>query len=89
MAKIREKFIHSKSLDGYQRKKYVCKLLYIHILGYEVDFGHEEAAGLIASSVYSEKYIGYVTASVLISEKSTETWERISHFVQSDLNSGV
>jgi len=45
------------NLNGYQKKKYVCKLLYIYILGWEVDFGHMEALNLISSSKYSEKQI--------------------------------
>jgi len=34
IAKIRERFTNEKGLNSYQRKKYVWKLLYIHILGY-------------------------------------------------------
>ncbi len=52
LAKIRERFTTEKGLNAYQRKKYVWKLLYIHILGYEVDFGYQEAAALINSNKY-------------------------------------
>ena len=31
----------------YDRKKYVWKLLYIYMLGYDVEFGHKQAADLI------------------------------------------
>lgn len=31
-----------KTLDGYQKKKYVCKLLFIFLLGNDIDFGHME-----------------------------------------------
>ncbi|CAG8835740.1 10639_t:CDS:2, partial [Racocetra persica] len=31
------------NLKGYQKKKYVCKLLYMYILGWDIDFGHMEA----------------------------------------------
>ena len=41
LAKIRERFTTEKGLNAYQRKKYVWKLLYIHILGYEVEFGFQ------------------------------------------------
>jgi AP-2 complex subunit alpha len=34
----------------YDRKKYVWKLLYIHMLGYEVEFGHKQAADLIPAT---------------------------------------
>lgn len=70
LAKIRERFTTEKGLNAYQRKKYVWKLLYIHILGYEVEFGFHEAASLINSSKYDEKYTGYVAAGILISEKN-------------------
>ena len=43
------------SLSSYQRKKYVWKLVYIHVLGYEVDFGHAEILALVRSSKLSEK----------------------------------
>lgn len=63
MAKIRQKKNGNKTMDGFTKKKYVWKLLFMIILGYDVDFGHEEAATLILSSKYSEKYTGYVAAS--------------------------
>ena len=43
-------------LDGYQ-KKYVCKLLFIFLLGNDVDFGHQEAVNLLAATRFSEKQI--------------------------------
>ena len=46
-----------KQLDGYQKKKYVCKLLFIFLLGNDVDFGHMEAVDLLASNKYTEKQI--------------------------------
>ena len=48
--------IHSDDrLDGYQKKKYVCKLLFIFLLGNDVDFGHQEAVNLLSSTRFSEK----------------------------------
>jgi len=35
-------------------------MLYMYILGYEIDFGHFQAANLINSSKFSEKYTGYI-----------------------------
>lgn len=32
---------------AYDRKKYVWKLLYIYMLGYDVEFGHKQACDLI------------------------------------------
>jgi len=34
----------------YDKKKYVWKLLYIYMLGYEVEFGHKQAADLIPAT---------------------------------------
>jgi AP-2 complex subunit alpha len=56
LANIRSKFKEPK-LDGYQKKKYVAKLLYMYILGYEIDFGHMEAVNLLSSQKYSEKQL--------------------------------
>ena len=44
-------------LDGYQKKKYVCKLLFIFLLGNDIDFGHQEAVNLLSSVRFSEKQI--------------------------------
>lgn len=54
------------SLSSYQRKKYVWKLVYIHVLGYDVDFGHAEIMVLVKSPKYSEKLVGYTALSLLM-----------------------
>lgn len=46
-----------KALDGYSKKKYVCKLLFIFLLGHDIDFGHMEAVNLLSSNRYTEKQI--------------------------------
>ncbi|KAJ7786309.1 armadillo-type protein [Mycena metata] len=56
MANIRKKF-KDGNLDGYQKKKYVAKIIFTYILGYKVDVGHMEAVNLISSPKYSEKQI--------------------------------
>ncbi|XP_052799569.1 AP-2 complex subunit alpha-2-like isoform X3 [Mya arenaria] len=66
LANIRSKFKGDKTLDGYQKKKYVCKLLFIFLLGHDIDFGHMEAVNLLSSNKYTEKQIGYLFISVLI-----------------------
>ncbi|ORZ32584.1 adaptin N terminal region-domain-containing protein [Catenaria anguillulae PL171] len=66
---IRQKF-KDGNMTGYDRKKYVCKLLYMYILGYRVDFGHVEAANLLASAKYKEKHIGYLAVTLLFNENS-------------------
>lgn len=68
LANIRQKF-KDGSLSGYHKKKYVCKLLYIYILGYNVDFGHLEAMNLISANKYSEKQIGYLAMTLFLHEE--------------------
>jgi AP-2 complex subunit alpha len=53
-------------LSSYHRKKYVWKLVYIHVLGYDVDFGHAEIVSLVSSNKFSEKQVGYVALSLLL-----------------------
>ena len=76
-----------KSALGFDMKKYTWKLLYIHMLGYDVDFGHSEAVSLISSPKHQDKYTGYVAASILLSEKSPEL-QLIVSAVRMDLMSG-
>ncbi|MCJ1243317.1 hypothetical protein MMC30_000514 [Trapelia coarctata] len=68
LANIRQKF-RDGNLNGYHRKKYVCKLLYIYILGWNVDFGHLEAVNLISATKYSEKQIGYLAVTLFLHEQ--------------------
>ncbi|KAI9860221.1 MAG: hypothetical protein M1824_003221 [Vezdaea acicularis] len=44
-------------------------LLYIYILGWNVDFGHLEAVNLISANKYSEKQIGYLAVTLFLHEK--------------------
>lgn len=69
MAHIRAKFKEGQ-LDGYQKKKYLSKIVFTYILGYQVDIGHMEAVNLIASNKYSEKQIGYLAITLLMHENS-------------------
>lgn len=64
LANIRSKFKGDKALDGYSKKKYVCKLLFIFLLGHDIDFGHMEAVNLLSSNKYTEKQI--VSLSLVI-----------------------
>ncbi|GMH55286.1 hypothetical protein TrRE_jg11905, partial [Triparma retinervis] len=66
LANIRAKFTNSQSLSSYQKKKYVWKLVYIFMLGYDVNFGHAEVVSLVGSAKYSEKQVGYVAMSLLL-----------------------
>eukprot|EP00798_Chlamydomonas_sp_ICE-L_P015244 gene15244-21326_t len=68
LAKVREKFGDDKGLNGYDRRKYVWKLLYIHMLGYDIDFGHKQACDLIPMPKYKDKQVGYMACSLLLKE---------------------
>ncbi|KAF5828063.1 armadillo-type protein [Dunaliella salina] len=68
LAKIRSKFADDKSLNGYDRRKYVWKLLYIYMLGYDIEFGHKQAADLIPLTKYKDKQVGYMACSLLLHE---------------------
>lgn len=70
--KIKKRFSSNKVLTGYDKKKCVWKLIYIYILGYEVNFGHNYAADLITSIKFSEKVTGYIAMSILFKESNTE-----------------
>ena len=61
MANIRQKFTGSSNLNAYQKKKYCWKLVYMFMLGYEVDFGHMEVIQLISSPKFTEKKINEET----------------------------
>jgi len=84
LANIRSKFKGDKTLDGYQKKKYVCKLLFIFLLGHDIDFGHIEAVNLLSSNEYTEKQIGYLFISVLISQNS-DLINLINNSIKNDL----
>uniref|UniRef100_A0A0K0CXQ4 Alpha_adaptinC2 domain-containing protein n=1 Tax=Angiostrongylus cantonensis TaxID=6313 RepID=A0A0K0CXQ4_ANGCA len=58
--------------NGYQKKKYVCKLLFIFLLGNDIDFGHMEA--------------GYLFISVLI-EQNSDLMKLIVQAIRNDLTS--
>lgn len=54
------------------------KQLYIYILGYEIDFGHEIAAYLINSPRFSEKYTGYIATGILVHESNEAIYKTVS-----------
>ncbi|CAI9105530.1 OLC1v1004467C2 [Oldenlandia corymbosa var. corymbosa] len=43
-------------------------MLYIYMLGYDVDFGHMEAVSLLSAPKYPEKQVGYIVTSCLLNE---------------------
>ncbi|KAK4789070.1 hypothetical protein SAY86_020389 [Trapa natans] len=55
LGNVRTRFKNEKGLTPYEKKKYVWKMLYIYMLGYDVDFGHMETVSLISAPKYPEK----------------------------------
>eukprot|EP00834_Sanchytrium_tribonematis_P008260 NODE_918_length_3055_cov_0.562585.p1 type:complete len:895 gc:universal NODE_918_length_3055_cov_0.562585:2780-96(-) len=84
LTNIRQKF-KGGSLNSYQKKKYVSKILFIYLLGYDIDFGHAEAVGLCGSTKFSEKQLGYLAASLLL-QNSPELVRLIINQLKKDLN---
>jgi AP-2 complex subunit alpha len=84
LAHIRSSFSNKGGTDGYGTKKYVWKLLYMYMLGYDIEIGHMEALKLITSPKYSEKNAGYMSCSILWNE-NTEFLRLIIQSVKKDL----
>ncbi len=66
LANIRQKFSTTANLSSYQKKKYVWKLCYIYMLGYDIDFGHLEFISLLSSTKFQEKSVGYMAFSMML-----------------------
>ena len=54
------------------------------MLGYDVEFGHRQAADLLAAPRYAEKQVGYLACSLLLSEQD-EFLRLVTNSVRSDL----
>lgn len=87
LAKIRQKFANPEQLSGYDKKKYLWKLLYSHMLGYEVDFGHAQAIDLCSSNKFSEKNAGYLAISLWLAD-NPETLRLVENIINVDMRSG-
>lgn len=85
--KVRSKFLSKSNLSGYERKKNLFKLLFIKLLGYEVNFGYKEIASLVAGKKYSEKYTGYVTLAILVPEYEDDVFRGLKDVIKKDLYS--
>ena len=88
LAKIKTQFANNRNMSGYDKKKYVWKLLYMYILGYEIDMGQMDAAFLINCPKFSEKYTGYIACSILINEEESSVFQTIANSIRADLASG-
>lgn len=74
MNNIQHKFSSAQSLNGYQRKKYICKLMYIYMLGFTdaKELGMGESLRLMESTSFSEKQVGYLAMSVFANREATQ-----------------
>ncbi|KAL7720547.1 AP-2 complex subunit alpha [Entamoeba marina] len=73
LAHIRMEFKTGKKLKGHGRRKYILKLLYIYVLGYEVDFGIPVITELLTSVKFRDKQVGYLSLSLLLYEQHEAT----------------
>ena len=58
------------NLGTYDRRKYIWKLIYAYILGFDVDFGHDIAVSLINCPRLQDKVTGYIAIGIMLDEKS-------------------
>jgi AP-2 complex subunit alpha len=85
LANIRQKFAASSSLNSYQKKKYVWKMCYIYMLGYDIDFGHIEIISLLSSTKFQEKSVGYMGVALLL-KPGDEMLNLVFTSIKNDLN---
>jgi len=69
LANIRKNFIEDPKMKGYQKKKYVAKIIYIYMLGYDINVGFLQAINLMTSTIFSEKQVGYLACGLLLNEE--------------------
>ncbi|KAF0715417.1 Aste57867_3367 [Aphanomyces stellatus] len=82
--KLRQKFTQSGQLNSYDKKKYAWKLIYIYMLGYDIDFGHMQVINLVSAAKYSEKCLGYLGVSILL-KSSDELMTLVVNSILNDL----
>lgn len=76
-------------MSAHDRKKYIWKLIYAHILGYDVDFGHDVAVSLINCSKFSDKVTGYIAIGIMLNEQAEGAlFTSCIESIKMDLNSG-
>jgi len=85
LANIRSKFTGAR-LGEYDRRKYVWKMMYTSMLGYEVDFGLNEVLNLIQFPGFKDKCVGYTAATVLMTAAS-EPMRAMLRAMRSDIAS--
>lgn len=88
LAKIKAKIVDEGQMSLYNQKKYVCKLMFISMLGYPITFGHLEGIKLMAERTAPEKLIGYLSTTVLLNENSP-LMKLATHTIYRDVLSGT
>jgi AP-2 complex subunit alpha len=85
LANIRTKFTSRNGTNtSYKRKKYVWKMVYMFMLGHEIDFGHMEVIALIQSQKFSEKVVGYMAIATML-HHSAEMMTMIISSIKAEL----
>lgn len=64
----------------------MSKLVFIFLLGNEIEFGYAEAVALLSAPKFSEKQIGYLFVSVLMTD-SHELIAEVAKAINHDLRS--
>lgn len=75
-----------KAKNGYEHRKVVSKLLYIYILGYDVDIGTSEMLALVRMPKFAEKQVGYLALSLLFDSRP-DLYETMEPQLVEDLRS--
>ena len=53
---------------AYDQQKYLWKLMYTKMMGYDVDFGHKQAMDMMAAPTFAEKQVGYIVCAMFLCE---------------------
>jgi hypothetical protein len=61
------------------------------MMGFEVDFGHKQAADLIPSSKFDEKQVGYQALTILLNEVRLASLHRCRYYAWflADITAGI
>ncbi|ORM40783.1 AP-1 complex subunit gamma [Babesia sp. Xinjiang] len=68
-----------------ERRKNIAKLLLIHLMGHNTNFGQVECIKLIASPKFADKRVGYLSLSILLNEDA-EVLTLAINSIKRDLN---
>jgi len=84
---ILKKFNEKTKVSGTDKKDYIWKLVYIKLMGYEVDFCLDKILDLLGSNNCAEKYTGYIALSLLVPEENEGMYDSCVNIVRADLHS--